>query len=355
MTTVIKCPLFKLESVSKSSGDFNTVMAGTNYGDYLYWSGSIWSTDSNKVHLGANAGRYYQGQYGIAIGQYAGTNYQSTNAIAIGLNSGNWYQGLNSIAIGENSGLNLQGQQSIAIGQNSGNDTQGDQSIAIGTNSGIWYQGNQSIAIGLNSGSTNQGSNSISIGSNVGINNQGQNAIAIGQNVGINSQGSNTIAIGQNAGAFGQPSNSIILNASSTVTLNGTSEGFFVNPIRGPTISSNVLSYNTATKEIIFNGSSRRYKHDIKTLTNDTKNVYKLEPKEFKYNIGDKQDIGLIAEEADECDPWFAYKDKDGIPEGIQWNSITTYLISEMKKMKEDIDIFELEIHNFKQKQKIIQ
>ena len=131
--------------------------------------------------------------------------------------------------------------------------------------------------------------------------------------------------------------------------MNGTASGFFVNPIRGPTISSNVLSYNTTTKEIFYNGSSRRYKHDIENLTENTENVYKLEPREFKYNIGDKQDIGLIAEEAHECDPWFAYIDQHGIPEGIQWNSITTYLIAEMKKMKEDIDMFECEINVLKQ------
>jgi len=348
MSTGPKCPLYRLNSTSKSSGDFNTIPAGINFGDYLYWSGSEWKTDSNKVHLGANAGRYNQGQYAIALGQAAGTNYQSTNAVAIGYDAGNYYQGQNAIAIGGNAGLTVQGANAIAIGQNAGNQNQGQHGIAIGYASGVDYQGQNAISIGQNVGNNTQGTNAISIGQNAGMYYQGENSIAIGQNVGIVNQGKNSIIIGQNAESTGN--DSIVFNSVSSVQVNATTKGLFINPIRGPFSSSNVLSYNTATKEIFFNGSSQRYKHDIEQLSTQTENLYKLVPKEFKYNINNEEDIGLIAEEADKCDPWFAYKDKDGIPEGIQWNSITTYLIAEMKKMKEDIEGCEKEIEEIKQR-----
>jgi len=345
--TTVKCELYRLNSTSRGGGDFNTIPAGINYGDYLYWTGAEWKTESNQIHLGANAGRYNQGRYAIALGQSSGTNYQSKNAIAIGFEAGNFYQSTNAIAIGANSGLTTQGENAIAIGQNAGNNTQGSYAIAIGYGSGIDHQGANAIAIGQNVGNDTQGLNSIAIGQNAGCYNQGTNSIAIGQNVGIWQQANNSIIIGQNAESTGDKS--IVLNSSSIDQINATTSGLFINPIRGPYSSSNVLSYNTTTKEIFFNGSSQRYKHDIEDLSEKTENLYKLAPREFKYNANGEEDIGLIAEEADKCDPWFAYKDKDGIPEGIQWNSITTYLIAEMKKMKEDIESCETELAELKQ------
>jgi hypothetical protein len=349
MSTEIKCPLYRLNSISKSSGEFNIVPSGTNYGDYLYWDGTQWKTDSNTIHLGANAGKRNQGKFAIALGQAAGTNYQSTNAVAIGNSAGAQYQGLNAIAIGQDAGYDTQGHYSIAIGQYAGYAIQGQNAIAIGQYTGYTNQGENAIAIGENVGQYNQGKNAIAIGQNVGLLNQGENAIAIGQSVGANNQGACAIAIGQNIGD-NQASESIILNASSNPTpLTAGTYGFFVNPIRGPIAASNVLSYDVNTNEVFYNGSSKRFKYDIFDLHENTSNIYKLKPREFKYNLNDERDIGFIAEEADSCDSWFAYKDQDGTPEGIQWNIITTYLIEEMKQMKKDIDAFEIELNIIKQ------
>jgi hypothetical protein len=349
MSIPIKCPLYRLNTISKSGGDFNVVPTGTNFGDYLYWDGTQWKTDSNTIHLGANAGKRNQGKFAVALGQAAGTNYQSTNAVAIGYNAGDQSQGYAAIAIGNSSGVNYQGVNAIAIGQYAGYDTQGNNAIAIGQYAGSQVQGQNAIAIGQNVGGYNQGKNAIAIGQNVGLLNQGENAIAIGQSVGANYQGSYAIAIGQNIGD-NQAAESIILNASSDPTpLTANTYGFFVKPIRGPFAASNVLSYDVNTNEIFYNGSSKRFKYDIFDLHEDTSNIYKLQPREFKYNLNDERDIGLIAEEADSCDSWFAYKDQEGTPEGIQWNIITTYLIAEMKQMKKDIETFEMEINIIKQ------
>ena len=129
----------------------------------------------------------------------------------------------------------------------------------------------------------------------------------------------------------------LILNATTTA-LNASTPGLFVSSVRGPRSSSNVLSYDTNTNEIYYNGSSERYKYDIASLSKDTSVIYDLQPREFKYKITDEPDVGLIAEEAFKCDPSFAYLDKDKIPEGIQWNVITTYLIAELKKLKMELE-----------------
>jgi hypothetical protein len=349
MSTSNKCPYYRLNSTSKGGGDFNTIPEGRNYGDYLYWDGAQWMVGSNTIHLGANAGKPVQGAYAIAIGQEAGNRNQHTYGIAIGYNAGSQVQQPNAIAIGEIAGYQTQGQYAIAIGQSAGYNTQGQNAIAIGQSSGYQTQGQNAISLGQNAGSIAQSANAIAIGQNAGAINQNQNSIAIGQNVGTNTQGQNSIAIGQNAGETGQSANSIILNASAT-SLNAPNTGLFINPIRGPFATSNVLSYNLTTNEIVYNGSSRRYKYDIKDLNENTENLYKLVPREFKYNLNHEKDVGLIAEEAQSCDPLFAYTDPDGNPEGIQWNTITTYLIAEMKKLKEDMVIFEKEIETIKSK-----
>jgi hypothetical protein len=348
MSTPLKCPYYRLNSTSKGGGDFNTIPEGKNYGDYLFWDGAQWMVGSNTVHLGANAGRPVQGNYAISVGQEAGTNGQKSYAIAIGYSAGAQLQNMNAIAIGQQAGYNYQGTEAVAIGNQSGYNLQSQNAIAIGTQAGYNQQGENAIALGKYSGNDVQGRNAIAIGQNAGVFTQGENAIAIGQNVGIFNQGYNCIAIGQNAGQTAQQPESIILNVGET-GVEASNFGLFVNPIRGPFATANVLSYNLTTKEIVYNGSSQRYKYDIQPLNENTENLYKLEPKQFRYNQNGEMDIGLIAEEANECDPWFSYRDQDGNPEGILWNSITTYMIAEMKKIKDEIAVFELEIQRLKE------
>lgn len=336
-----RCPVFVLNSTSKSPDGASLTKPddGSIYGSYLYWNGVKWANEASAVHLGANAGGPFQGSNGIALGPNAGIS-QGISAIAIGLSAGNSYQGPSAIAVGVFAGYNSQGSNAIAIGSFAGQDMQSNSAIAIGFNAGQTNQSVNSIAIGSQAGNNFQDSNSIAVGVNAGLDYQGINCIAIGSSAGRYNQGYNAIAIGNNAGATSQAPNSIILNASSTA-LNTTTAGFFVSSIQGPRASSNALSYNTNTCEVYYNGSSERYKYDIKNLSTDTSAVYNLQPRSFKYTLTDEPDIGLIAEEAYKCDPSFAYLDKDQIPEGIQWNVITTYLIAEFKKLKMELNELE--------------
>jgi hypothetical protein len=336
-----RCPVFILNSTSKSPDGASLTKPddGTIYGSYLYWDGAKWKNEASAVHLGANAGGPLQGSNGIAIGSSAGIS-QGSSAVAIGANAGYNNQGSIAVAIGANAGYNNQGSRAIAIGSNAGQNMQSVNAIAIGTYAGQITQSVNAIAIGSNAGNNLQGSNSISIGANAGLDYQGINCIAIGSSAGEYDQGNNAIAIGNHAGATSQAPNSIILNASSSA-LDATTTGFFVSSIQGPRSSSNVLSYDTTTCEVYYNGSSERYKYDIQNLSTDTSVVYNLQPRSFKYTMTDEPDVGLIAEEAYKCDPSFAYLDKDQLPEGIQWNVITTYLIAEFKKLKAELDELE--------------
>ncbi|MCX8486585.1 MAG: hypothetical protein ORN53_05320, partial [Crocinitomicaceae bacterium] len=141
----------------------------------------------------------------------------------------------------------------IAIGSQAGTPNQGGNAntIAIGGGAARTNQGQSSIAIGYVSGDTNQGANSISIGGNAAQGGQGSQAVAIGFAAGQNGQGANAVAIGTFAGQSSQAANSIAINATGTSTpLNPSTTGFFVDPIRNASATSNALYYNTTTREI---------------------------------------------------------------------------------------------------------
>jgi hypothetical protein len=141
----------------------------------------------------------------------------------------------------------------VAIGFVAGTPNQGVNAgtIAIGGGAGRGNQGQASIAIGYVSGDQNQGTGSISIGPNAAQANQGSESVAIGYAAGQNNQGTGAIAIGTFAGPNNQAAHSIALNAAgSGSALNTSNAGFYVDPIRSTTATSNVLYYNPTSKEI---------------------------------------------------------------------------------------------------------
>jgi hypothetical protein len=141
----------------------------------------------------------------------------------------------------------------VAIGLVAGTPNQGVNkgTIAIGGGAGRGNQGQASIAIGYVSGDQNQGANSISIGGNAAQANQAGESVAIGFAAGQTNQGTGAIAIGTFAGPNSQAAHSIALNAAgSGSALNTSNAGFYVDPIRNTTATSNVLYYNPTTREV---------------------------------------------------------------------------------------------------------
>jgi len=284
--------------------------AGTNYGDYLYWNGSTYSVGDSNVVIGGNAGQYSQGNGAVAVGSGAGTENQggfavavgryaantnqqeyataigytagqtnqgtfavaigsqaaqfeqSNDAIAIGQTAGQTSQGESAIAIGYQAGQNIQHSGSVAIGVAAGFSNQQSDSIAIGREAGKYLQygiaigkfagqqkqQNNTIAIGYFAGQITQGADSIAIGRDAG--NYGQNAdsIAIGYQAGFTNQGANAIAIGFQAGYDSQPDGSIIISNGS-LSQATQQNALYISPVRSET-NSQVLAYNTATKEV---------------------------------------------------------------------------------------------------------
>jgi hypothetical protein len=214
---------------------------------------------TNAIVIGYQAGQGTQGTNAIAIGFQAGSTNQSQRAIAIGYLAGSTNQGTNAIAIGSNAAVFTQGRNAIAIGggtiHGAGYANQGTSAIAFGGSAGQTFQGQFAVAIGQSSGAATQGTNAVAIGFSAGGTNQGIGAIAIGSNAGAGTQGQYAIAIGFNAGQTNQSQNSVIINATGNTLNTQTQSAFYAAPIRQAS-AVNSLYYDTANREIVYEGKS---------------------------------------------------------------------------------------------------
>ena len=143
------------------------------------------------------------------------------------------------------------------------NTSYGPSAVAIGTQSGRSQQGGSAIAIGLNSGMINQGSAAVAIGAGAGYYNQGYSSVAIGYNAG---SGDPTGATGLQS----QHDNTIILNATSEPLTSSEASGIYVAPVRSDSSPSNVLHYNTTTKEITYGEAPATFDSDGQILQSTT-------------------------------------------------------------------------------------
>ena len=175
----------------------------------------------------------------IALGQTNTVPALSTSAVAIGYQAN---VGVGSVAIGNKAGQGL-----------------GMSTVSIGTNTGRNLQGNYSVAIGINAGET-QGSDCVAVGHGAGNANQQMGSVAVGVGAGNTGQGSYAVAIGPGAGQTNQHARTICLSASTGALNTDRTDALFIQPIRNTTTTpTNVLTYNTATKEVTygpFSGSS---------------------------------------------------------------------------------------------------
>jgi hypothetical protein len=152
------------------------------------------------------------------------------------------------------------------------NGSSGPSKVSIGTNAGATSQGVNTVAIGNSAGQTSQGGAGVSIGFGAGNTSQGAKAIAIGLNAGSVSQGADSIAIGGGAGSAltnAQAARTIILNASGNDFdgIASQTDSFYVAPIRTDATPSNVLYYNTTTKEVTYGTAPVNYTLPTATTT----------------------------------------------------------------------------------------
>jgi hypothetical protein len=213
------------------------------------------SQGTNSISIGYQAGKTSQGANAVALGYCTGCTSQGSFGVSVGITCGQTNQGSAAVAIGTSAGNNGQGIAAVAIGSNAGLTSQSANAIAIGRSAGSNAQGDSAIAIGNLAAQSNQASNTIAIGREAGFINQSTFAIAIGYQAGYSQQGPYSVALGYRAGSNTQNASSIVINATAT-TLTAAGSGFFVNPVRqNSSITSNIVYYDFATKELAFNST----------------------------------------------------------------------------------------------------
>ena len=94
-----------------------------------------------------------------------------------------------------------------------------------------------------------------------------------------------------------------------------------------------------------FNGSSRRFKHDIKPMDRAIAVIFALKPVSFRYNkeydSAERPSFGLIAEEVAQVDSDLVGRNKKGEPESVRYEQINAMLLNEF--LKEHGKVQELE------------
>jgi len=111
------------------------------------------------------------------------------------------------------------------------------------------------------------------------------------------------------------------------------------------------VQWDNTTGQFYYDNSSMRYKENINSLEDDYSKLLAVSPKSYtRPNNPGVQEIGYIAEEFDAAGlnklVWY---DKDGKPEGINYDKIILYTNENMKNQNERIIALEEEIRQLKE------
>jgi hypothetical protein len=101
------------------------------------------------------------------------------------------------------------------------------------------------------------------------------------------------------------------------------------------TTSYNLVRVNTTTGDFYFDGSSERYKQDIRPLRAEFNKILQAEPKSYIDRASGQRDIGYVAEEFDQLGlgDLVVYRD-DGEPDGVKYERVSLYLLEVVKELK---------------------
>jgi Chaperone of endosialidase len=157
--------------------------------------------------------------------------------------------------------------------------------------------------------------------------------VAIGRGALIsNTSGSTNIALGFNAGLFVTTANNVISIGSSG---GNVSNSCFIGNIFG------VTTVNVGTPVLVDSAgqlgtisSSRRFKHEIKSMDEASEAILALKPVTFRYRSdrnGTPQ-FGLIAEDVAEVNPDLVVRDEKGEIYSVRYDQVNAMLLNEFLK-----------------------
>ena len=261
--------------------------------------------------------------------------------------------GSNNTFMGLNAGnFTLTGNQNVGVGVSAlSGDTSGYENTAVGYRTLIGNNtGFYNVAVGTDALFTNSsGQSNTAIGWNALLNNNtGSRNTAVGTGA-LLGTGSDNIAIGNSAGAsVGVGSFNIYIGNTGAaegntirIGTNGLQTRNFQAGIYGATIddATDTPVLIDASGQLGTVSSSRRYKHNIEDMGEDSANILELRPVTFAYNsdASEKKQYGLIAEEVNEIFPEIVVRNADGQVETVRYHVLPVLLLNEMQKQQTTI------------------
>ena len=102
-------------------------------------------------------------------------------------------------------------------------------------------------------------------------------------------------------------------------------------------------------------GSSLRYKTDVHPFSSGLDIVNRLRPIAFTWKQGERQDVGLAAEEVEKVEPLLTFRNEKGEIEGVKYNQLSAVFVNaineqqaQIKRQQEQIDAQQRELTAFK-------
>ncbi len=239
----------------------------------------------------------------------------------------------NNVAVGQQAMASMTtGSENVAIGDSALADSvHSEANVAIGYGALRANTTSENVAIGFQALKTaTSGGENVAVGPNAlpNLTTGGQN-IAIGSGAGGGvTAGINNIHIGTQPGA----------DESNTTRIGGVQTATYVAGISGRTSAAGVPVLVNADGKLGTQVSSRRYKHDIEDIGDESDVLMRLRPVSFYYRAehdpSQTRQFGLIAEEVADAAPDLVTFSADGQPEAVRYHFVDALLLNEVQKQR---------------------
>jgi hypothetical protein len=128
-----------------------------------------------------------------------------------------------------------------------------------------------------------------------------------------------------------------VLQVNGAVVLNNVGSG-----------TGQTVKYNTTTGRLTFDGSSARYKDNIRDSDVGLAELMQLRSVKFEYKEGGSTDIGFIAEEVFPIIPEYVSLDEEGKPQGVAYDRMVSLLTKSLQEALIRIEALEAEVQALK-------
>jgi hypothetical protein len=301
--------------------------------------------------------------YGTLANNNTGENNSAVGQTALGSNT----TGTNNSALGYDAlGTNTSGAYNTALGKDALNkNTTASNNTAVGYQAGYTGSTNcgNSTLIGYQAGYTqNNGivgaSENTFVGykAGYGVTTGVKNTFiggGVGGGVGAGgavTTGFNNTILGTYTGDQGgldirTANNYIVLSdgdGNPRLYMNGSGNIFWGG------IRANAGSYAvklTTSGEQVFDTSSARYKDNIRDNVYGLDAVMQMRSAQFEYKDDGRSDVGFIAEEMVQVIPEVVVIDKQGRPDAVAYDRITSVLVKAIQELKAEVDSLKAQIN----------